>query len=694
MEESFMVGIDVGGTFTDGVALNNEGKNIIAKASTTKEDPSIGVMNALAKLAKQAGMEIEEFVPHISRFVYGTTVATNALLERRGSEIALITTRGFRDQLNLRRIWRGNGYNLRAVPPESFVSRHNTYEVTERIDHKGNILTPLVDQDVIAVAKEIKEAGIKSVAVSLLFAFINPDHEKRIREILYNQIPDLQVSISSEICPEPREYERTSTVVINAYLTQIVQKHLENFEAKLRDLGLKSRMLIMQSGGGVTASNYITNKPVNIFLSGPAGGVVASSFIGHLDPGKPDQNIIAVDMGGTSFDITVLAGGKIPLSMRSVIDGWHIITPTIDIQTIGAGGGSIAWVDDGNGLHVGPQSAGANPGPVSYMKGGDEPTVTDADLVLGFIDPNYFLGGEIKLNLEKAKEAIGRIAKEVGLSVLETASGINSIVNENMLGGMKVSTLQRGQDPRDYVLYVFGGAASVHVPDFATELGINQILIPRNASVFSALGLTTSEIRFDLSKNLSCNTANISFEKLMAEYDDLKKQGNDLLEKTLVEKESRYYILRADMKYPGEFNEFIIDIPENVKSIESIIDCFAKFHKDKYGFTEEVLPDIINIRLSAFGRNRKPRFIRNEKGDENSLHARKGTRKAYFHEMKSMVETEIYDGQKMVSGNKVTGPAIIELPTTTIVIRPRQICSVDEYDNFNIWCGGVNNDVH
>lgn len=694
MDESFMVGIDVGGTFTDGVAVNSEGNNFIAKASSTKEDPSIGVMNTLTKLAKQAGMEVEEFVPLISKFVYGTTVATNSLLERRGSEIALITTRGFKDQLNLRRIWRGSGYNLRAVPTESYVSRHRTYEVTERVDYKGNILIPLMEEDVVEAAGEIKKAGIKSVAVSLLFAFINPDHEKRIREILYREIPDLQVSISSEICPEIREYERTSTVVINAYLTQTVQKHLESFEKELIDLGLKPTMLIMQSGGGVTASKYVTDKPVNIFLSGPAGGVVASSYIGHLDADKPDQNILAVDMGGTSFDITLLTGGKIPLSMRSIINGWHIITPTIDIQTIGAGGGSIAWVDAGNGLHVGPQSAGANPGPVSYMKGGEEPTVTDADLVLGYIDPNYFLGGEIKLNPDKANEAIGRVSKRIGLSVLETASGIYRIVNENMLGGMRVSTLQSGHDPRDYILYVFGGAAPVHLPDFATELGINHIVIPRDAAVFSALGLTISEIRFDLPKNLSCNTADISFDKLREEYDKLKEQGNRLLEDTLVEKENRYYLMRADMKYPGEFNEFIIDIPENVKSIEDIAACFAKFHKEKYGYAEDSMPDIINIRLSAFGRMRKPKFILNKNNGESSLHALKGTRQAYYHELNSMVDTSVFDGQLMFYGNRVTGPAIIELPTTTIVIRPRQKCYVDEYDNFNILCGGEKDDEH
>jgi len=694
MPESFMVGIDVGGTFTDGVSVNSEGKTFIAKSSSTKENPSIGVMDTLTKLAKKAGMEIEEFVPQISRFVYGTTVATNALLERHGMEIALITTRGFRDQLNLRRIWRGNGYDLRALPSESFVSRHRTYEVTERVDYNGNVLAPLTEEDVVEAAKEIKKAEIKSVAVSLLFAFFNPAHEKRIREILYREIPGIQVSISSEVCPEIREYERTSTVAINAYLTQTVQKHLESFEKKLDDLGLKAKMQIMQSSGGVTLSHFITGKPVNIFLSGPAGGVVASSYVGHLDANKANQNIIAVDMGGTSFDITLLTEGRIPLSMRSVIHGWHIITPTIDIQTIGSGGGSIAWVDAGNGLHVGPQSAGSNPGPVSYMKGGVEPTVTDADLVLGYIDPDYFLGGEIKLSLDKAKEAIGGIADRIGLPLLETASGIYRIVNENMLGGMRVSTLQRGHDPRDFTLFVFGGAAPAHVPDFAAELGIRRIVIPRDASVFSALGLTISEVRFDLTKNLSRNVADMAFDSLMREYNALKERGNRFLEDTLVKEEDRYYMLRADMKYPGEFNEVIIDIPDNIKSIEDAAACFVKYHEEQYGYTEDAAPDIINIRLSAFGRTRKPKFIRNKNSGEDASHALKGTRQAYYHELNAMTDTNVYDGQSMISGNKINGPAIIELPTTTIVIRPRQACYIDEFANFNIVCEGVMNDEH
>lgn len=681
-----MVGIDVGGTFTDGVAVDSSGKTVIAKSSSTKEDPAIGVMNTLGKLAGKAGLTLEEFVPEISRFVYGTTVATNALLERKGMEIALITTKGFRDQLNLRRIRRDNGYDLRAPHPKPFVARHRTYEVRERVDYKGEVITPLNEEDVIEVAGQIREAGIQSVAVSLLFAFMNPKHEERIREILYREIPGVQVSISSEVCPEIREYERTSTVAINAYLTQTVQNHLENFEKKLYSLGMKAKLQIMQSSGGVTTSMFITDRPVNIFLSGPAGGAVAAAHIGGLLSKEENPNIIAVDMGGTSFDITLLTEGKIPLSMKSLINGWDIIAPTIDIQTIGSGGGSIAWVDSGNGLHVGPQSAGSNPGPVSYMKGGTQPTVTDANLVLGYIDPDYFLGGEMSLNIEKAREEIGKLADRIGLSVLETAAGIYSIVNENMLGGMRVATLQRGHDPRDYTLFSFGGAASIHVPDFAADLGISHIVIPRDASVFSAMGLTISEVRFDYTKSINKNIQNLTMEGLSAEYQKLVEKGNENLESILVGPEDRYYLFRADMKYPGEFNEFIIDIPCDFQSLEQVAECFANYHKEQYGYAEEAAPDIINIRISAFGRTGQPRFIRHENAGACAEHALKGSRKAYFHEYGKMVETNVYDGMLMECGNRVTGPAIVELPTTTIAIRPEQECYVDELTNFNVIC--------
>lgn len=686
LPRKFMIGIDVGGTFTDGVAVDETGKVYIAKSSSTKGDPTIGVLNTLRKLAEQSGERIETFVPQVGRFVYGTTVATNALLERQGREIALITTKGFKDQLNLRRIRRDNGYDLRAAHPEPFVSRHHTYEVTERVDFKGNVLMPLVEKDVMATARKIEQAGIASVAVCLLFSFLNPEHERKVREILYRELPGIQVSISSDVCPEIREYERTSTVAINAYLTQTVQSHLEKLEKALADLGLTAKLQIMQSSGGVTASKMITDRPVNIFLSGPAGGVVASSYIGALDSKKEKPNIIAVDMGGTSFDMTLLTGCEIPLSVRSVIHGWDIIVPTIDIQTIGSGGGSIAWIDAGNGLHVGPQSAGSTPGPVSYMQGGEQPTVTDADLVMGYIDPNYFLGGEMILNKEKAEEAIEKLADQLGLNMVEVASGIYSIVNECMLGGLRVATLQRGHDPRDYTLFVFGGAASIHVPDFAAELGIHHIIIPRDASVFSAEGLTISEIRFDYTKNISRNTAELTIEELMEHYQELIAKGNQDLAETDIPEEDRYYCLRADMKYPGEFSEFIIDISDCTHSIQEAVDCFAEYHKAQYGYAEDEMPDIVNIRVSAFGRMRKPKFARMGSQGKDSGHAWKKTRNAYFHELNGMIETNVYDGTRMISGNQVSGPAIIELPTTTIVIRPEQFCFVDEYSNFNIIC--------
>jgi N-methylhydantoinase A len=516
---------------------------------------------------------------------------------------------------------------------------------------------------------------------------VNSVHEEKIKEILIREIPDVRVSLSSVICPEVREYERTSTVAINAYLTQTVQKHLESFEQKLYDLGLKSKLQIMQSSGGVTASKYITDKPVNIFMSGPAGGVVASSYMGGLDEKKDNNNIIAVDMGGTSFDITILPNGKIPLSMRSMIHGWHIIAPTIDIQTIGSGGGSIAWVDEGRGLHVGSQSAGSNPGPVSYMKGGEEPTVTDADLVLGYIDPNYFLGGEMKLNIDKARASISRLSDKIGLSTVETAAGIYSIVNENMLGGMRLVTLERGYDPREYTLYVFGGAAAVHVPHFAPELGIKHIIVPRDAAVFSAYGLVSSETRFDFIKNISRNTKNLPFEELRRDFNNLVKQGNDCLEESLIEKEERYFQFRADMKYPGEKNEFIFDISSEFSSMEELVGWFGKYHEDMFGYAENIPPDITNIRVSAFGRSMKPVVVRNESGGSDSLRAVKGVREAYFHEMNGIVEVQVYDGQQMVTGDRFAGPAIIELPTTTILVRPGQSCYVDELSNFNIIIG-------
>ena len=427
--KQFAIGVDVGGTFTDLVAVDELGNIVATKTPSTSPDSAIGVMNAVDKMAGVLRMTPDELVRDTSRFVYGTTVATNALLERKGLDVALITTKGFRDNLNIRRMWRENTFDLRSIPPMPIVPRDRIYEVTERIDNEGNIIQPLIENEVESIAETLKKAHIESVAVCLLFSFLNPAHEQKIKEILNKKVPNIKVSLSSIVCPEIREYERASTVVMNAYLAGSVGKHLEDLEGGLKRKGGKLGLEIMQSNGGVTTTRFIADRPANIFLSGPAGGVVGASFLGQLIKSEAGNNFLAVDMGGTSYDMCLLPEGRILLSRIKLFHGWHIVTPTIDIHTIGAGGGSIAWLDIAGGLHVGPQSAGAVPGPACYMRGGEDPTVSDADLLLGYLNPEYFLGGEMKLGIERAEKAIKKISDKLGLSPLETADGLSELLS-------------------------------------------------------------------------------------------------------------------------------------------------------------------------------------------------------------------------------------------------------------------------
>lgn len=685
-QRSYLVGVDVGGTFTDAVAIDEEGIVHTTKAPSTPSDPTKGVINAVGKMAEATGTTLEAFVPHIKRFVYGTTVATNTLLQRKGLNTALIMTIGTRDTLNIRRMWRENAYDLRSLPPTSFIPRHRSYEVTERIDHRGRVITPLVETEVISIAAQIRKAGIDSVAVCLLFSYLNPAHERRLKELLLKEIPDLRVSISSDVCPEIREYERASTVAINAYLASTVEKHLKSLENQLFKRGLKAGLQIMQSSGGVTTADFVADRPVNIFLSGPAGGVVATSYLGQSVKAGDKNNFLAIDMGGTSFDICPLPEGRIPFLTTSVIHGWRIVAPTIDVHTIGAGGGSVAWVDVAGGLHVGPDSAGAVPGPACYLQGGEEATVTDADLLVGYLNPDYFLGGEMKLSLEKAEDVIGKIANKIGLSLLETADGIFRIVNNNMLGGIRLVTVEKGFDPRDFTLVVFGGAGAVHVPALASELEIKHIVIPRDAATFSALGLVVSDIRFDFVRNINRNSGDISIDELSSGFADLQKLGLDCLETALTNPSDRYCRFQADMKFPGEYSEFLVEIPNRIGSMEDVRKIFIDYHRNLYDYVEEAMPDIINIRVSAFGKTMKPKVAKAKLGGEKCDGGIKAERNAYFHEVKRSVPTPIYDGQRIVPGNRLIGPAIIELPATTIVVRPGQSCFLDELCNFNIMC--------
>jgi len=683
MARHYAIGIDIGGTFTDFILIDQDGKIETMKVSSTPSDPASGVISGLKKLSDGLRISGDELLAGTRRFVHGTTIATNALLERKGARVALITTRGFRDNLNIRRMWRENTFDLRSIPPVPLVDRDQIHEVDERIDRSGRIVKPLDEKNLLRIVGRLKKDKIESIAVCLLFSFLNPVHERRIKEIISRELPDINISLSADICPEIREYERCSTTVINSFLSHAVGGYFKEFEAGLAQKGLKTGIQIMQSNGGVTTSDFVEDRPVNIFLSGPAGGVVASAALGERSKGDRG-NFITVDMGGTSFDICLLNKGKFALSTTNIIHGWHINVPMIDMHTIGAGGGSVAWLDIAQGLHVGPQSAGAFPGPACYMRGGKQPTVTDADLVLGYLSPEYFLGGDMQISLPLAEKALGRISRPLKMSSVETADGIFQIVNNNMANGIRVVTVEKGFDPRDFKLIVFGGAGAVHVPAFARDLGIRHIIVPKDASVFSALGLVLSDMRYHFVKNVNQGVEEISSGEINRVFDDLRRQGQKLLGSWGAEKKDIHFELLCDMKFPGQYRELTVNLPAEVSSAQKIGEIFKQVHDQLYGFVEDQAPRIINARVNAVGRIQRSKIIKSKPAGPGSRQAVKAKRDVFFHEKGGHVTTLVYDGQKINPGNRLKGPAVIELPTTTIVVRPDQSVYMDAYFNFNI----------
>ena len=492
---AYRLGIDSGGTFTDVVLFDDSKKTLhITKTPSTPANPAIGVINGIKKILSQVGVRPEE----IASLVHGTTVATNALIEYKGIRTALILTEGFKDILSIGRQDRPKLYDYFEKRPEPFIPRHLRFEVSERTLYNGEILRPLNEEQVREIAGSLKKMGIKGIAVCLLHSYANPTHEKRIKELFEEKYPEAVVSTSHEILPEFREYERMSTTVINTYVMPIVDRYLQDLQRMMREGGLTADLNVMQSNGGVMTSRSAGEKSVHTILSGPAGGVMGSLAIGNQIGMK---NLITVDMGGTSFDICLIHDGKIHFTKESEMGGHPIKVPMIDIHTIGAGGGSIAWIDPGVLLRVGPQSAGAKPGPVCYRLGGQEPTVTDANLVLGRIDPDYYLGGEMSLDVEAAKQAISdKIAQPLKLSLEEAAEGIIKVINASMVRGIRKVSVEKGYDAREFSMICFGGGGPLHSLELAEELRIPTVVVPISPGVNSALGLLIADFRYDYSQ--------------------------------------------------------------------------------------------------------------------------------------------------------------------------------------------------
>lgn len=684
----YKVGIDVGGTFTDFLLVDEQGNFNLFKTLSTPKDPSIGVTNGLDEMATFLGKSLNTFLGELELIVHGTTITTNAVLTRNGGKTAFITTKGFRDVLNMRRGLRDRQYDGRYNPPPPIVKRRDIFTVEERVDCEGNVVTPLNRADMQSVISKIQSDGYEAVGVSTLFSFINPENEKLMGSMLREAMPEKYISLSNEILPQVRVYERNSTVALNAYVGPILSRYIQQLQKRLNDGGFTGNLLIMQSNGGVMSPEMTSRFAVNTLLSGPAGGPVAGLFFGGI---HGLGNLITVDMGGTSFDACLIRNGQPSITIDGEIGGYRVALPTLYIETIGAGGGSIASVDAAGMLQVGPQSAGADPGPACYGKGGTEATVTDADLILGYLDPDYFHGGDMKLDKVAAAQAIEEnVAKKLGVSVNEAAAGIYKMININMALGVGLVSVAKGYDPRFLALVVAGGAGPIHAAMIAKDQDIPLILVPRGSSVFCAAGMLMSDLKHDYVRTYAVELDKADRTKINEICSELLNEATDTLSTEGIPQSNIVAEFKADMRYVGQFNEVGVSLPMSAsgevreQDMGYLVEMFHARHDALYGYSMPGAPtELINIRLQARGETAKPAFKPSPNHGPDASKALKNNRQVFFDD--GFINTPVYDGRVLKHGNAIFGPAIVEEPTTTIVVPPGYNLACDAYDNYIIY---------
>jgi len=675
------VGIDVGGTFTDSVLVDSAGRSAVEKTFTTPEDPSVGVVNGLEKLAGKVGLSFSDFLPRVRRIVHGTTITTNAVLTGGGAKTGFITTEGFRDILLMRRGVRESQFNSKCDPPPPLVPRNLTFTVSERTDCEGREVSPLDREGARRAIRELRKAGVESLAVSFLFSFLNPRHELQIAEFLKEEFPEVYVSLSTQVLPQLRAYERHSTTVLNAYVGPILARYLDRLTERLKKSGFGGRLLIMQSNGGVMAPEMAARFACRTLLSGPAGGPVAAIFYGRRS-GRSD--LIAMDMGGTSFDVSFIKGGEVTYTNSGEVGGHATAFPVLDIRTVGAGGGSIAWVDDGGVLHVGPESAGAAPGPICYRRGGKNPTVTDADLVLGYLGVDDFLGGEFPLDLASAARGIEeRVARPLGIDTVKAAEGIHRIVNATMADAIRLVSIAQGYDPRQCTLVVAGGAGAVHAAAIARELGIRGLLIPREASVFCAAGMLLSDLRHDYVRTFSGELAALSQGKIEDLYREMSVEALQTLDDEGIRRDDAVLSYAVDLKYVGQFHEVTIPFASLSDGFAGLQQSFDAEHRKLYGYNLPGQPvEALHWRLTAVGRTERPSDFGRGTSQTGGAGAPSKKRDVIFDGRK--MATDVYRGAELGSRAAIDGPAIVEEPTTTIVIPPECALLVNELGDYEL----------
>ncbi len=680
------LGIDVGGTFTDLVLIDDEtGQIHYTKTLTTPSDLALGVLTGIEKILAQSGANMAD----VAYIAHGTTIGTNALIERKGARVGLITTEGFRDVLEIARIERPDAglYDMTVDLPEPLVPRYLRLEVDERIGADGEVVRPLNNQSVIQAAERLREEGVEAVAVCLLFSFRNPDHEKTVRDICQEILPDVPISLSSEIAPEFREFERTSTTVINAYLAPVIERYMNTLVSRLNEKYGPQDLRIMQASGGAMTVEAARSHAVNIVNSGPAGGALAAALFGRLAGVK---RLISVDMGGTSFDIGLVVDGQPRVKPEGEIEGYPVKIPLTDVEGIGAGGGSIAWVDAGGALNVGPQSAGADPGPACYGQGGELPTVTDANLVLGRLNPDYFLGGEMKLYPQLARQAIARhVAEPLGMTVETAASGIIRVVNANMIRGMSVNTTQKGYDVREFLVLAFGGAGALHAAELAAEMGISRVLVPPYCSVFSAFGAVTSDVRHDYVKTLALSQEQATPEQIQKAFRVLEEGAREQLVQENVADENMVFEWAVDLRYEGQSYELSVPLLRNpalvASDIQQLVADFHDLHYRIYAYGEpSEAVEFINVRLVGIGLVPELQFSASQ---EVEGEAQAKSERLVYYPGAGFVTAKVFERDTLLPGQNFSGPCLVEEATSTTVLPPGASGRSDRFGNLVITLG-------
>lgn len=677
------LGIDTGGTFTDFVALDDHtGRVVTLKVPSVPEDPARAVLEGLGRLAVEAGIAGAA----VGRVLFGTTVATNAVLERKGARTALLTTRGTRDVLELQRLWRPRLFDLYLQKPPPLVPRRWRFEVTERVGADGAVVVPLEDAEAVAAARRVAGAGVEAVAVCLLFAFLRPEHEHRLRAALRAHAPGIHVSLSSEVAPQFREYERTVTTVLNAYVMPKIHHLAERLEAVRAQAGVAGEIRILQSNGGLMSLDTARTRPVHTLLSGPAGGVVGALAVAQA---AGLRDLITMDMGGTSLDIGLVREGRIALISEGHVGGFPVQVPQVDVHTIGAGGGSLARVVRG-ALRVGPESAGADPGPACYGRGGVEPTSTDAAVALGLIDPDYFLGGRIRLDPEAARRALAdRVGAPLGLGVEAAAWAVVRVQVAGMVTGIRAVSVERGLDPRDFSLLPFGGAGGLYAGLVAEELGIRRLLVPLHASVLSALGMLMTDVRLTEATTRLLAAEETDPATLAALYAPLEARLRARLAAEGLGPDRVCLERSCDMRYRGQAYEINVPVAAGPMDAEALAALVARFHAQHQALFGQSAPgepvELVTFRVTGTGEVTKARLLPLPPGPGGEPVV-KASRRVWLGEGRAR-EVPVYERAALLPGHVLTGPAVVEEPGATVVLYPGHRAVVDAYGNLDVTLG-------